>query len=57
MPVVAVLTFPVGLVALAVHETQRIVIAMDELEGAKTAITVYGTAPAAIRKGFAELGS
>jgi hypothetical protein len=57
VPVVAVLTFPVGLVALAVHETQRIVIAMDELEGAKTAITVYGTAPAAIRKGFAELGS
>lgn len=57
VPFVAVFTFPVGLVALAVHETQRIVIAMDELEGAKTAITVYGTAPAAIRQAFAELGS
>jgi hypothetical protein len=57
VPFVAVFTFPIGLVALAIHETQRIVIAMDELEGPKTAITVYGTAPRAIRKAFTDLGS
>jgi hypothetical protein len=56
VPFVAVFTFPIGLVALAVHETQRIVIAIDELEGPKTALTVYGTAPRAVRKAFAELG-
>jgi uncharacterized protein DUF1707 len=31
VPFVAVFTFPVGLVALAVYETQRIVISIDEL--------------------------
>jgi hypothetical protein len=55
VPFVAVLTFPVGLVALAVYETQRIVISIDELDGNRTALTVYGTAPRAVRKAFAEL--
>jgi hypothetical protein len=31
IPFVAVFTFPIGLVALAVYETQRIVISIDEL--------------------------
>jgi Domain of unknown function (DUF1707) len=56
VPFVAVFTFPIGLVALAVHETQRIVISMDQLDGDRTALTVYGTAPRAVRKAFAELG-
>jgi hypothetical protein len=56
VPFVAVFAFPIGLVALAVHETQRIVISMDELDGDRTALTVYGTAPRAVRKAFAELG-
>jgi hypothetical protein len=55
VPFVAVFTFPVGLVALAVYETQRIVISI-ELDGDRTALTVYGTAPRAVRKAFAELG-
>jgi hypothetical protein len=56
VPFVAVFTFPVGLIALAVHETQRIVIAIDELDGTKSALTVYGTAPRVVRKAFADLG-
>jgi Domain of unknown function (DUF1707) len=55
VPFVAVFTFPIGLVALAVYETQRIVISIDELDGDRTALTVYGTAPRAVRKAFAEL--
>jgi hypothetical protein len=55
VPFVAVFTFPIGLVALAVHETQRIVIATDPLGGTTTALTVYGTAPRAVRKAFADL--
>jgi hypothetical protein len=53
---VAVFTFPIGLVALAVYETQRIVISIDEVDDDRTALTVYGTAPRAVRKAFAELG-
>ncbi len=55
VPFVAVFTFPIGLVALAVYETQRIVISIDEIDGDRTALTVYGTAPRAVRKAFAEL--
>jgi hypothetical protein len=51
-----VFTFPIGLVALAVHETQRVVISIDELDGGGTALTVHGTAPRAVRKAFADLG-
>ena len=55
VPFVAVFAFPFGLAALAVYETQRIVISIDELEGGRTALTAYGTAPRAVRKAFAEL--
>ncbi len=55
VPFVALFAFPLGLAALAVYETQRIVISMDELDGSRTALTVYGTAPRAVRKAFAEL--
>ena len=55
VPFVAVFLFPFGLAALAVYETQRIVISIDELEGGGTALTAYGTAPRAVRKAFAEL--
>ena len=55
VPFVAVFTFPIGLVALAVHEMQRIVIATDSLGGTTTALTVYGTVPRAVCKAFADL--
>jgi hypothetical protein len=55
VPFVAVFLFPLGLAALAVYETQRIVISIDGLEGGGTALTAYGTAPRAVRKAFAEL--
>jgi Domain of unknown function (DUF1707) len=42
VPFVAVLLFPVGLVALAFTETQRLAIALEELGPSRTALTVYG---------------
>jgi Domain of unknown function (DUF1707) len=55
VPVVAVLLFPFGLVALVYKETQRLAIALDELGPSRTALTVYGKAPRQVRKAFAEL--
>jgi hypothetical protein len=55
VPVVAILAFPVGLLALAVKETQRIVISLDPKGSTTTVVTVHGNAPRGIRKAFAEL--
>jgi len=55
VPVVAILAFPVGLLALAVKETQRIVISMDPQGSARTVLTVHGNAPRSVRKAFADL--
>jgi hypothetical protein len=55
VPFVAIFAFPIGLAALAVHESQRIVITLDARDGAPTVMTVYGRAPRAVRKVFAEL--
>jgi hypothetical protein len=50
-----VLAFPIGFLALAVHNSQRIVIAFDSREDGGSVMTVYGQAPRAIRNAFAEL--
>jgi hypothetical protein len=55
VPVAVVLAFPIGLLALAVRNSQRIVIAFDSREDGGSVMTVYGQAPRAIRNAFAEL--
>jgi hypothetical protein len=56
VPAVAILAFPVGLLALAIKETQRIVISMDaRSSGERTVLTVHGNAPRSVRKAFADL--
>jgi len=55
VPFVAVLAFPVGLLALAVREKHRIVVSLEQHGRGRTLLTVHGTAPRGIRKAFAEL--
>jgi DUF1707 SHOCT-like domain len=55
VPFVCIFLFPVGLVALAFRETQRIVVTFDEPEPDQTRITVQGTARRSVRKAFAAL--
>jgi hypothetical protein len=54
-PFVCVLLFPVGLVALAFRETQRIVVTFEEAGHEQTRITVQGSARRPVRKAFAGL--
>lgn len=53
VPFVCIFLFPVGLIALAFRETQRIVVTFDEPKPDQTRITVQGTARRSVRKAFA----
>lgn len=55
VPVAAILAFPVGLLALAIKETQRIVISIERQSSQRTVLTVHGNAPRSVRKAFADL--
>jgi hypothetical protein len=50
-----VLAFPLGLLALAYQETQRIVVTFDELSPDRTRVTAAGLARRPVRKAFAEI--
>ena len=52
---VAVLVFPLGLLALSQRRSCRIVVAFAPERGGGSEITIYGTAPLALRRAFAEL--
>lgn len=52
---VAVLVFPLGLLALSQRRSCRIVVAFAPARGGGSEITIYGTAPLALRRAFAEL--
>lgn len=56
VPWVCVLAFPVGLLALAYKETQRIVVTFDEIALDRTRVTVAGLARRPVRRAFAEFG-
>ena len=56
VPWVCILGFPLGLIALAYKETQRIVVTFDEIDRDRTRITTAGLARRPVRKAFAELG-
>ncbi|HEX7289696.1 MAG TPA: DUF1707 domain-containing protein [Conexibacter sp.] len=57
VPWVCVLGFPIGLIALAYKDTQRITVTFDELGPDRTRLTSSGLARRPVRKAFAELGS
>jgi len=52
--VVAVVVFPVGLLALLHHEHSRVLLSLSETAGG-TEVTASGTAPLPIRRAFVEL--
>lgn len=52
---VAVLLFPVGLLALLYKDRERVTIDLDEFEDGTTQLVVSGVAPLAIRRAFADL--
>jgi hypothetical protein len=56
VPWVCILAFPLGLLALAYKDTQRIVVTFDEIGPDRTRITSAGLARRPVRKAFAELG-
>jgi hypothetical protein len=56
VPFVCIFGFPIGLIALAYKETQRIVVTFDELNPDRTRITTAGIARRPVRKAFAGLG-
>lgn len=56
VPWVCILAFPVGLLALAYKETQRIVVTFDEIAPDRTRIAAAGIARRPVRKAFAEIG-
>ena len=51
----AIIGFPIGLIALTVRRNERIVISFDEHAGGGTAMIVHGNAPRRVRKAFLEL--
>jgi hypothetical protein len=52
---VAVVAFPLGLAALAVKGTERIVISLEPRRAGDTAMIVHGAAPRRVRKAFMSL--
>jgi Domain of unknown function (DUF1707) len=52
---VAIFVFPIGLIALAHTRTLRVQLDFEELGERRARLTVYGTAPLAVRRAFAEL--
>jgi hypothetical protein len=50
-----ILVFPIGLLALQVRNTYRIVVAFDDAPDGGTRLTVQGTARRPVRRAFAEL--
>lgn len=56
VPWVCILGFPLGLIALAYKDTQRVVVTFDEVDGDRTRITTAGLARRPVRRAFAELG-
>jgi hypothetical protein len=52
---VAILGFPIGLAALLYRQRSRIVLTLEEAPSGGTVLTVYGNAPRAVRRAFAEL--
>ncbi len=53
--VVAIIGFPIGLIALTIRRNERIVISLAERSEGGTGMTVYGNAPRRVRKAFLEL--
>jgi len=56
VPLVCIVGFPVGLIALLYKDTQRIVVTFEELDQNRTCLTSAGLARRPVRKAFAELG-
>ena len=52
---VAVVGFPVGLIALAHTVDERVVVDLERGRDGGTSLTAYGTAPLAVRRAFAAL--
>ena len=52
---VAILLFPLGLLALLQRKTDRIVISLEERAPRQTNMTAHGAAPRRVRKAFAQL--
>lgn len=57
VPWVCVLGFPIGLIALAYKDTQRIVVTFDEISPDRTRMTTAGIARRPVRSAFAGLRS
>jgi len=57
VPLVCIVGFPIGLIALAYKDTQRIVVSFDEPEHGRTRITSAGLARRPVRRAFAGLGA
>lgn len=53
--VLAVIFFPIGLLALLYKERERVTIDLDELDDGTTQLVASGVAPLPIRRAFAEL--
>jgi DUF1707 SHOCT-like domain len=56
VPLVCIFGFPIGLLALAYKDTQRIVVTFDELGPGRTRLTSAGLARRSVRRAFAGLG-
>jgi Domain of unknown function (DUF1707) len=54
---VAIVIFPVGLVALLYRRTYRVQLTLDDLGENRTRLTIHGSAPLAVRRAFADLRS
>jgi hypothetical protein len=55
VPWVCILGFPIGLIALAHKDTQRIVVTFDEMGPERTRLTVAGIARRPVRRAFADI--
>jgi hypothetical protein len=55
--VVAVLVFPLGLLALLVRSRSHVVVQASRVEHGVTAVDIYGTAPLAVRRAVRDLAA
>lgn len=52
VPVVCILLFPLGLLALMARETQRVVVTFDKLDANRTLVSVQGQARREVQRAF-----
>ena len=53
---VALITFPIGVLALLIKDREQLTVSVEGLGASRTRLTVHGRGPLQVRRAVAELG-